>query len=76
MQNIGELLFEVSRAILGLGNRLLEIFTMEVNISWVKDIINFFGGNLNIPDTISLYYILTGGSAILLLTVIIYRMFK
>lgn len=74
--NIGYMFFTICKAIMGLGQKLLDLFTMEVSIKWVKDIINFFGANVNIPNTISLYYLITGGSAILLLSIIIYRMFK
>ena len=74
--NVGYMFYTICKAIIGLGQKLLDLFTMEVSIKWVKDVINFFGANVNIPDNISLYYLITGGSAILLLTIIIYRMFK
>lgn len=74
--NIGYMFYEICQALLGLGQKLVDVFTAEISIKWVKNILNFFGGSVDLPDTISLLYIITGGSAILILTIIIYRLFK
>jgi len=74
--NIGSLLYDISTYLLNLGSKLYEVFTTEVSIKWVKDLLNFFGTSVDIPNNISLYYILSGGSAIFLLAIIIYRIFK
>lgn len=76
MVNLGSLLFSVGQALLGLGQKLYEAFTMEVDISFITKVMNFFGASVELPETISLYYILISGSAALIIGLAIYRAFK
>lgn len=74
--NIGYFIWDIGQHILTLGTKLFDVFTMEINISWVSNIISLFGGSVNLPENISLYWILGSASAVTLLAIIIYRLFK
>lgn len=74
--NIGLFLYNLANAALEIGKKLTQAFTMQINISWITKIFDFFGANVELPETISISYILTGASAVLLLTFIIYRLVK
>ena len=74
--NVGQFLFITSKALMDLGQKLYDLFTMDVSITWVKDILKFFGSSVELPETISLSYILFSASAALILVLIVYRMFK
>lgn len=76
MINVGYFFWDIGQLILSLGTKLFDLFTMDINISWVADIINAFGGSVNLPDNISLYWLLGSASAVTLLAIIIYRLFK
>lgn len=74
--NIGTFMFNISKALMGLGQKLFDVWNAEVDISWVKSLLNFFGASVNIPDSLSLSWLLTGASAAFLVAIIIYRIFK
>lgn len=74
--NVGYFMFNIIKSIMDLGQKLYEIFTYEVDISFVTKTLRFFGSELDIPNTISLSYILGGASAVVLLVLIIYSVFK
>lgn len=71
MDNPGLFIFNISKSILGLGEKLYQVLTQSVNISWVSKIVSFFGASLEIPNEISLFWILTGGSVAVLAILII-----
>lgn len=74
--NIGQFMFDIAKALMNLGSKLYELFTTSISIKWVQDILKFFGASLQLPNTISLYWILTSASAATILIIIIYRIFK
>lgn len=76
MANVGYFMYSIMRMLMDLGSKLYEAFTHEVDISFINKIMNFFGSNLEIPDTISLSYIIGGASAVVLVVLIIYSVFK
>lgn len=74
--NIGNFLFEISKALMGLGTKLYDVFTTSVSIKWVSNILSFFGASVELPETISLSWILSSAGAFVILALIIYRIFK
>jgi len=77
MNNFGGFLITIMQALLELPTKLYTALTTTVNISWVSKLLSFFGvDNLSLPNEISLIYILGGASGILILTLILYRIFK
>ncbi len=74
--NVGYFMFNIIKSVMDLGQKLYDIFTYEVDISFVTKTLRFFGSELDIPNTISLSYILGGASAVVLLVLIIYSVFK
>ena len=74
--NIGYFIFSISKSLMELGNKLYQLFTYEIDISFVSKIMSFFGSNIDIPDTLSLSYLLGGASVVLLITLIAYNVFK
>lgn len=74
--NVGHFIFTIARSLMDLGTKLYELFTTQVDISFVNKILSFFGSSMDIPNTISLSYLLGGASVTLLLALIIYNVFK
>ena len=74
--NIGQFMFTIARALMNLGQKLYDMFTREIDISFVSKLLKFFGADLDLPETISFSYILGGMSAVVLLAIIIYNVFK
>lgn len=74
--NVGYFMFNIIKSVMDLGQKLYDIFTYEVDISFVTKTLRFFGSELDIPETLSLSYILGGASAVVLLVLIIYSVFK
>lgn len=74
--NIGHFIYTIIRAVMNLGEKLYEMFTLQVDISFVSKLLGFFKADLALPETISLSYILGGMSAVVLLGMIIYNVFK
>lgn len=74
--NIGQFMFNISKALMGLGQKLYDLWTMEISISWVQSILNFFGASVDLPENISLSWILGSASAAVILVLIVYRIFK
>lgn len=74
--NIGLFLYNLGMSGIRLGNVLKDTFNKEVSIGWVSTVLNTFGASVELPETISLSYILTSISAALLVTFIIYRLVK
>lgn len=73
MESPGMFIFNISKSILELGEKLYTILNTSVNISFVSKIVDFFGGSVNLPNEISLIWLLTGGSVIVLAILIIVK---
>jgi len=71
MESPGMFIFNISKSILELGEKLYTILNTSVNISFVSKIVDFFGGSVNLPNEISLIWLLTGGSVVVLAILII-----
>ena len=74
--NIGEFMFDIGIKVIDLAKKLYDAFYYQVNIKWIKTIIDFFGADVSLPESISLSYILGGASAALIIFLIIYRLVK
>lgn len=74
--NLGLFLYNLGIAGIRLGSILKDTFNKEVSIGWISTVLNTFGASIELPETISLSYILTSASAALLITFIIYRLVK
>lgn len=74
--NVGHFIFTIARSLMDLGSKLYDMFTTQVDISFINKILSFFGSNIDIPNTISLSYLLGGASVTLLLGLLIYNVFK
>lgn len=74
--NIGLLFINIMQRLTELGNILYEIFTSNVDISWATKVLEFFGAKINLPSNISFMYIFTGASSVVILSLMIYRLFK
>ena len=76
MENVGSFIYQVLRILVGLPSKIYEMLTYEVDISWLSKILGFFGAETNIPNTISLLALLGSISAVVLVGIIIYNIFK
>ena len=74
--NIGYFMFNISKALMNLGQKLYDLWTMEISIEWVQKILSFFGASVELPNNISLSWILGSASAAVILVLIVYRIFK
>ena len=74
--NVGNFIFNIARNLMDLGSKLYDMFTYEVSISWVSKIMSFFGSSTALPETVSLSFLIGGASAVVLLGIIIYNVFK
>ena len=74
--NIGHFIYTIIRAVMNLGQKLYDMFTYQVDISFVSKLLGFFKADIALPETISLSYILGGMSAVVLLGLIVYNVFK
>lgn len=74
--NLGLLFINIMQRLTELGNTLYEVSIKNVDISWATKVLNFFGAEVNLPSNISFMYIFTGASSIVILSLMIYRLFK
>ena len=74
--NIGHFIYTIIRAVMNLGQKLYDMFTYQVDITFVSKLLGFFKADIALPETISLSYILGGMSAVVLLGLIVYNVFK
>ncbi len=74
--NIGEFIYDLASKTIDLAKKLYEAFYYQVNIKWLKTVLDFFGADITLPNSISLSYILGGASAALIVFLIIYRLVK
>lgn len=74
--NLGLFVYNLGEWALNLANKLYEAFFLQVDIKWIQSVVNFFGASIEMPDKISLSYIIGGASATLLIALIIYRLVK
>lgn len=74
--NIGQFMFNIANSLMQLGKKLYDVFTADISIKWVQTILNFFGAEFELPESISLYWILTSAGAGIIIALIVYRVFK
>lgn len=74
--NVGNLLFTISKGLVDITQKLYDALTYNISIDWLNKILKFFGANINLPASINLLWIFTGASAIIIVTIIIYNIFK
>lgn len=74
--NIGHFMFDIARKLMELGGKLYDMFTYQIDISFVSKMLSFFNASIEIPKTISLSYIIGGMSGVILIGLIIYNIFK
>lgn len=74
--NAGTFIFNIMKGLLHFTSTLYEVFTREVDLTWLNKLLSFFNIDLSMPNSISLMWILTGASGIVILGFIIYNIFK
>ena len=74
--NVGQFMFDITKSLMTVGQKLYDVFTTKVNISFIQNILKFFGAEYNLPESISLYWIITSAGATVILGLLIYRLFK
>ena len=76
MENIGDFLLKILRLLVELPTKLYQVLNYGVSIKWLSRIFNFFGADIGLPDYVSLLGILGTVSAVTLVIIIIYNIFK
>lgn len=76
MENIGDFLLKILRLLVELPTKLYEALNYEVSINWLSKLLKFFGADVGLPEYVSLIGILGTISAVTLVIVIIYNIFK
>ena len=74
--NVGTFLYKICEGLIHLTKSLYDVFTTEIDLSWLNKLLGFFNVELTMPNTISLMWILTGASGVVILGFIIYNIFK
>lgn len=74
--NLGELMFNIIKILKDLASKLYDVINYQVDISFVRKTIEFFGGSTDMPNTISLLAIVGGIGVATLVGIIIYNIFK
>lgn len=74
--NVGELMFNIIKILKDLTQKLYEVVNYQVDITFVTKVMDFFGASLQLPNTISLISLIGGVSAVTLVIIIIYNIFK
>ncbi len=73
---MGAFFYDISIGIMELSKKIVDMLSLQVNISFVNSILKFFGGNIELPTQISLLSIITTLGAGALLIILIYNIFK
>lgn len=74
--NIGEFMFTIMTILRNLVSKLYDVINYQVDITFVAKIMEFFKSDIAIPESISLLSIIGGISAVALVAIIIYNIFK
>ena len=74
--NVGTFLYKICEGLIHFTKTLYDVFTTEVDLTWLNKLLWFFNIELSMPNTISLMWILTGASGVIILGFIIYNIFK
>ena len=73
---MGSFIFEVINYVIELSKKIYEMLNIQINISFISKFIDFFGGEISIPQTISLISIISTLGVTALLAIIIDNIFK
>lgn len=73
---MGSFFYDISIGIMELSKKIVDMLSMQVNISFVNSVVKFFGGNIELPTQISLLSIITTLGAGALLIILVYNIFK
>lgn len=74
--NIGTFLYKICEGLVHITKSLYDVFTTEIDLSWLNKLLNLYNIELSMPNSISLMWILTSASGIVILGFIIYNIFK
>lgn len=74
--NVGTFIFEIAKGLMNFTKTLYDVFTTKVNISWLNGLLDFFHVDITFPESISLLWILSGASGVVILGILIYNIFK
>lgn len=74
--NIGTFLYKICEGLIHITKSLYDVFTTEISMAWLNKLLNFYNIELSIPNSISLMWILSGASGVVILGFIIYNIFK
>lgn len=74
--NFGTFLYKICEGLIHITKSLYDVFTTEIDLTWLNKLLNFYNIGLSMPNSISLMWILTSASGIVILGFIIYNIFK
>ena len=74
--NIGTFIYKICEGLIHITKSLYDVFTTEISMAWLNKLLNFYNIELSIPNSISLMWILSGASGVVILGFIIYNIFK
>lgn len=75
--NFGQILYQISKALIDFGVKFKDILSYNINISDVKTALDLFGVNMSsIPDDISIISLIGMLGGIAVLVIFVYKLFK
>lgn len=74
--NIGTFLYRICEGLIHITKSLYDVFTTEISLAWLNKFLSFYNIELAIPNSISLMWILTSASGVVILVFLIYNIFK
>lgn len=74
--NIGTFLYKICEGLIHITKSLYDVFTTEISMAWLNKLLSFYNIDLAIPNSISLMWILTSASGVVILGFMIYNIFK
>lgn len=74
--NIGTFLYRICEGLIHITKSLYDVLTTEISMTWLNKLLSFYNIDLAIPNSISLMWILTSASGVVILGFLIYNIFK
>ncbi len=74
--NIGTFLYKICEGLIHITKSLYDVLTTEISMAWLNKLLSFYNVELSIPNSISLMWVLTSASGVVILGFLIYNIFK
>ncbi len=74
--NIGTFLYKICEGLIHITKSLYDVLTTEISMAWLNKLLSLYNVELSIPNSISLMWILTSASGVVILGFLIYNIFK